>query len=48
MFYSAETVWLNVNAITTLFDVKIHAIAKHINNIYNAEELSSESTCSIL
>ena len=43
-----ENVWLNVNAIATLFDVQRPAIVKHINNIYNDEELSRKSTCSIL
>ena len=43
-----EDVWLNVNAIATLFDVQRPAIVKHINNINNDEELSRESTCSIL
>ena len=41
-----ENVWLNVNAIANLFDVQRPAIVKHINNIYNDEELSKESTCS--
>lgn len=39
-----ENVWLNVNAIATLFNVQRPAIVKHINNIYNEEELP----CSIL
>ena len=43
-----ENVWLNVNAIAALFDVQRPAIVKHINNIYNDEELSKESTCSVL
>ena len=43
-----ENVCLNVNAIATLFDVQRPAIVKHINNIYNDEELSRKSTCSIL
>ena len=43
-----ENVWLNVNAIATLFDVQRPAIVKHINNIYNDEEFSRKSTCSIL
>ena len=43
-----ENVWLNVNAIATLFDVQRPAIVKHINNIYNDEELSMNSTCSFL
>ena len=43
-----EDVWLNVNAIANLFNVGRSAITKHINNIYNDEELSENSTCSIL
>ena len=43
-----ENVWLNVNAISELFDVQRPAIVKHINNIYNEQELDKISTCSIL
>lgn len=43
-----EDVWLNVNAIAELFDVQRPAIVKHINNIYNEQELDKNSTCSIL
>ena len=43
-----ENVWLNVNAIAELFDVQRPAIVKHINNIYNEQELNKNSTCSIL
>ena len=43
-----ENVWLNVNAIATLFGVQRPAIVKHINNIYKEEELERNSTCSIL
>ena len=43
-----ENVWLNVNAIATLFDVQRPAITKHINNIYKEEELYESITCSIL
>lgn len=43
-----EDVWLNVNAIAKLFDVQRPAIVKHINNIYNEQELNKDSTCSIL
>ena len=43
-----EDVWLNVEAIAKLFNVGRPAITKHINNIYNDEELSENSTCSIL
>ena len=41
-----ENVWLNVNAIADLFDVQRPAITKHINNIYNENELEEKSTCS--
>lgn len=43
-----EDVWLNVNAIASLFNVQRPAIVKHISNIYNDEELEKSSTCSIL
>ena len=43
-----DDVWLNVNAIANLFNVGRPAITKHINNIYNDEELNENSTCSIL
>ena len=41
-----EDVWLNTEALATLFDVKRPAITKHINNIYNDQELEENSTCS--
>lgn len=37
-----EDVWLNVNAIANLFKVQRPAIVKHINNIYNDEELEKK------
>ena len=43
-----DKVWLNANAIANLFNVQRPAIVKHINNIYNDEELDKNSTCSIL
>ena len=43
-----DDVWLNVNAIANLFNVGRSAITKHINNIYNDDELNENSTCSIL
>ena len=39
-----ENVWLNANAIANLFNVQRPAIVKHINNIYNDEELDKNST----
>lgn len=41
-----ENVWLNTNAIAELFYVQRPAIVKHINNIYDDEELDTDSTCS--
>ena len=43
-----EDVWLNAQAIATLFDVNDKAIYKHISNIYEQEELEENSTFSIL
>ena len=43
-----EDVWLNTEALVTLFSVKRPAITKHINNIYKDGELEENSTCSIL
>ncbi len=43
-----DNVWLNTNAIASLFNVQRPAIVKHINNIYNDDELDKNSTCSIL
>lgn len=43
-----DNVWLNVYAIANLFKVQRPDIVKHINNIYNDEELDKASTCSIL
>ena len=37
--------WLNTEALATLFNVKRLAITKHINNIYNDQELEENSTC---
>ena len=45
---NGENVWLNTNVIANLFNVQRPAIVKHINNIYNDEELDKNSTCSIL
>ena len=41
-----EDVWLNTEALATLFNVKRPAITKHINNIYNDQELEENNTCS--
>ena len=46
VLYGNENVWLNTETIAELFDVKRPAITKHINNIYNDQELNEASTCS--
>lgn len=43
-----ETIWLTQKGMTELFGVKIPAVNKHINNIYKEQELSVDSTVSIL
>ena len=40
-----ENVWLNTYAISSLFNIDITVITKHINNIYKDEELEEISTC---
>ena len=43
-----ETVWLTQKQIAELCGKKRPAITKHLKNIYASEELTEESTCSIL
>ncbi len=40
-----EDVWLNTEALSTLFDIDRSGIVKHISNIYKDEELEEKSTC---
>ena len=40
-----EDVWLNAEAISTLFNIDRSGIIRHINNIYKDEELDENSTC---
>ena len=40
-----EDVWLNTEALATLFNVDRSGIVRHINNIYKDEELNENSTC---
>lgn len=40
-----EDVWLNVEALSILFNIDRSGIVRHINNIYKDEELSENSTC---
>ena len=43
-----ETIWLPQKKIALLFGVKVPAISKHLNNIYDSGELQKASTVSIL
>ncbi len=40
-----EDIWLNTEALSTLFDIDRSGIVKHISNIYKDEELEEKSTC---
>ena len=40
-----EDVWLNAEALATLFSIDRTGIVRHINNIYKDEELDKNSTC---
>jgi len=44
--FENETFWMTQKAISELFDVQIPAIAKHIKNIYEEEELERDPTIS--
>ena len=39
-----ETVWLNRNQISNLFDRGVKTIGKHINNVFKDGELEKSST----
>lgn len=40
-----EDVWLNTDALSTLFNIDRSGIVRHINNIYKDGELNQNSTC---
>ena len=40
-----ETVWLTQQQMAELFDTDRSSITKHINNIYETEELTEDPTC---
>ena len=44
--YENETLWMTQKAIAELFDVQRPAITKHLNNIFNENELDKNSVCS--
>ena len=45
IFLRDETVWLTQAKIAELFDVERSVITKHLQNIYETNELSKEATC---
>jgi hypothetical protein len=48
VFLNKETIWLTQKRMAELFGVKVPAISKHLNNIYENGELLKEATVSIL
>ncbi|GHT06624.1 toxin Fic [Bacteroidia bacterium] len=42
-----ETVWLTQKLIAALFDVERSVITKHLNNLFQENELQKEATCAI-
>ena len=40
-----DNVWLNAEAISTLFNIDRSGIVRHINNIYKDEGLDENGTC---
>ena len=42
-----ETVWLNLNQLSILFDTDKSGISRHIKNIYKDEELDKKATVAI-
>ncbi len=44
--YENETLWMTQKAIAELFEVQRPAITKHLNNIFNENELDRKSVCS--
>ena len=46
VYFKDDTYWLTQKSMAELFDVNTQAITKHLNNIYNDNELDRASTCS--
>ena len=44
VFIEDETIWLNLNQLSILFDKHKTTISEHIKNIYSEEELNRDST----
>jgi len=48
VFFKDDTLWLTQKKMGELFEVNVPAISKHLDNIYEDEELTKEATVSIL
>jgi len=48
VIFNDETFWLTQKRMAELFGVEVPAISKHLNNIYDTNELTKEATFSIL
>ena len=48
VYIQNETLWLTQKAMSTLFDVNVPAISKHLTNIFDDGELDQKATVSIL
>jgi hypothetical protein len=46
VIYQDENFWLTQKGIAQLFNVKVPAVSKHLNNIYSSNELEREATVS--
>lgn len=46
VLYRDDTFWLSQKAMAVLFDVNVPAVSKHLQNIYEEEELDKEATIS--
>lgn len=45
VFYKDETLWASQKAIAALFDVDRSVVTKHLNNIFESEELDQNQVC---
>ena len=46
VIFKDETFWLTTKSMSELFDINTQGITKHLQNIYEEEELVKEATCS--
>ena len=46
IMYQDENFWLTQKGIAQLFNVKVPAVSKHLNNIFSSNELKREATVS--